>query len=132
MKTQEKLDKLLKIAKHIKHIKNGNYSDTDITFINLFTFLEKQEPVMSGSGFFEKITSAASNVFNFLKTVPSEKFKENIDKLDEGPNALVSVNSNIIMYFFKCFLDIDNSYTIEKIEELLSGKTELSIKKANL
>jgi len=36
------------------------------------------------------------------------------------------------MYFFKCFLDIDNSYTIEKIEELLSGKTELSIKKANL
>ena len=132
MKIDEKLEKLLKIAKHIKHIKNGNYSETDITFINLFTFLEKQQPVMSGSGFFENITSAASKVFTFLRTVPSEKFKENIDKLDVGSSALESVNSNIIMYFFKCFLDIDNSYTIEKIEELLSGKTELIIKKANL
>lgn len=132
MKIDEKLEQLLKIAKHIKHIKNGNYSETDITFINLFTFLEKQQPVMSGSGFFENITSAASKVFTFLRTVPSKKFKENIDKLDVGSSALESVNSNIIMYFFKCFLDIDNSYTIEKIEELLSGKTELIIKKANL
>jgi len=132
MKIDEKLEKLLKIAKHIKHNKNGNYSETDITFINLFTFLEKQQPVMSGSGFFQNITSAASKVFTFLRTVPSEKFKENIDKLDIGSSALESVNSNIIMYFFKCFLDIDNSYTIEKIEELLSGKTELIIKKENL